>query len=159
MLKIGIVWYLLLAFHPVHVSLSSLEYDEKENLFRLFVKVYSDDLEGDCRLMTGDPGLLLYENASGPDKKLIQDYINGKIEVEINNKVLKGEITAIDYSDEEVRINATYKFKGKARSIRILNKVMTDLFSDQANLFVVRIGEWEEGVKFTPENTEIIINR
>ena len=79
--------------------------------------------------------------------------------VEINNKVLKGEITAIDYSDEEVRINATYKFKGKARSIRILNKVMTDLFSDQANLFVVRIGEWEEGVKFTPENTEIIINR
>lgn len=159
MLKFGIVWYLLLALHPVHVSISSLELDEKGDMFTLFLKVYSDDLESDCRLMIRDTGFLLFENESGPDKKVIENYLNEKIVVEIDKVVLKGEIVGIDHDEEEVRINATYKFKGRARSIKILNKVMTDLFSDQANLFIVRIGDWEEGVKFTPENTEFIINR
>jgi hypothetical protein len=66
MLKFGIIWFLLLGFHPVHVSISSLEYDEKGDSFVLFLKVYADDLENDCRLMTGNQDLSLYENGSGP---------------------------------------------------------------------------------------------
>jgi len=159
MLKFGIVWFLLLAFHPVHVSISSLEYDEKGSSFNLFLKVYAEDLENDCRLMSANPDLLLYENGSAPDKNTIQNYINGRIVLEINDVVLAGDIISIDYDQEEVRINATYKIKGKIKKIRIMNKVMTDLFADQANLFILRIGDWEEGVKFTPENKEFIIKR
>jgi len=159
MLKFGIVGVLLLALHPVHVSISSLEYDEKGSSFMLFLKVYADDLENDCRLMTANPDLVLYKNDAGPDKNTIQNYINGKIIVEINDVALTGDIQSIDYDEEEVRINARYKVKGKIKNVRIMNKVMTDLFSDQVNLFILRIGDWEEGVKFTPENKEFIIKR
>jgi hypothetical protein len=72
---------------------------------------------------------------------------------------LTGDIQSIDYDEDEVRINANYKIRGRVKNIRIVNKVMTDLFSDQVNLFILRIGDWEEGVKFTPENKEVIIKR
>ncbi len=159
MLKFGIVWFLLLVLHPVHVSISSLEYDEKGSSLMLFLKVYSDDLENDCRLMTGNPDLILHEKGAVPDTSTIQNYINGKILIEINDVALTGSIESIEYEQEEVRISATYKVKGKVKNVRVVNKVMTDLYSDQTNLFILRIGDWEEGVKFTPENKEFIIKR
>jgi hypothetical protein len=159
MFKFGIVWVLLLAFHPVHVSISSLEYDERGSELKLFLKVYADDLENDCRLLTDNPDLVLYESVAGPDKNIIHNYLNGKIIVEINKVTLTGNIVSIDYDEEEVRINATYKIAGKVKNVRIVNKVMIDLFSDQVNLFILRIGDWEEGIKFTPENNEFIIKR
>jgi len=148
-----------LVSHPVHVSISSLEYDDSKEVFRLFVKVYSDDLLTDYRNMTGDPEILLCEDGLSPDKQLIQTYINSRITIELNGKKITGEVTQIESDSLEVRINTIYKPRGKTSKIRVVNEILTDIYPDQANLFIVRIGDWEEGVKFTPENKEITINR
>lgn len=159
MIRLGVIWLMLVAFHPVHVSLASLDYDGSNSKFSLFIKLYSDDLENDCRLMTDDPELLLYDDGFTPDTCILKRYFDEKIIIEIDGRRLEGVIGEVDSDAEEVRVSIDYQYKGEARSISVENRVMTDLFADQANLFIIRIGDWEEGVKFTPEYTRYIINR
>jgi hypothetical protein len=159
MLRLGIIWLILVAFHPVHVSLASLDYDEAGGRFSLFIKVYTDDLENDCRLLTGNPELLLYHNGFTPDSVILKRYFQEKLAIEVDGTLLEGILGEVDSDEEEVRVNIDYKYTGGTGSIRIENRIMTELFSDQANLFIIRIGNWEEGIKFTPEYTTHIINR
>ncbi len=52
---------ILILLHPVHVSLTGIEYDSMNQVYSVFVKVWSDDLDADIKLwntaserMTGD---------------------------------------------------------------------------------------------------------
>jgi hypothetical protein len=159
MIRFGIIWVLLMTFHPVHVSLGSLEFDERNKGFSLFIKLYADDLENDCRLLKGNSELLLYTDGYNPSRELLHEYFADRLEIVVDNKHLTGEIGEVDSDAEEVRVTLRYKYTGRAGKIKIVNRIMTGLFDDQANLFIVRIGDWEEGIKFTPEVTEHIIIR
>lgn len=159
MIRLGVIWLMLVVLHPVHVSLASLDYDEAGGKFSLFIKVYTDDLELDCRYMTGDPELLLYHDGFIPDADILKRYFAEKIVIEVDGDLLKGTIGEVSSDAEEVRVAIDYKYSGEAKSISVENRIMTDIFSDQANLFIIRIGEREEAVKFTPEYTKYIIKR
>ena len=159
MLKLTFILFAWTFFHPVHVSLTSIDYDEESSAFNLFMKVYSDDLQDDCRLLTGNPALQLYDGEHMPDRDVIQAYIDSRIIMEADSVRLKGEVGNIEADSEEVRINVSYSYSGGAKSFRIGSTVMTTLFADQANLLIFRIGNREEAFKFTPEMTEVIIKR
>jgi hypothetical protein len=45
---------ILLLIHPVHVSLTGMEYDGVNRLWSVFVKVWTDDLEADINLGLSD---------------------------------------------------------------------------------------------------------
>lgn len=160
MLKLVFIFLASLFFHPVHVSLASIDYDEEKASFSLFLKLFSDDLEDDCRLMRSDPALQLYDADHKPSREIMEEYLEARLIFEADGKRLKAVIGEIDHDlqAEEVRIYVTYEYAGKGRQFRIVNKIMTDLFDDQANLLIFRVGNWEEGFKFTPQVTEIIIN-
>ncbi|MFO7575220.1 MAG: DUF6702 family protein [Bacteroidales bacterium] len=158
MIKLIFIFVTSLLFHPVHVSLGSLDYDDEKASFSLFLKLFSDDLENDCRLMKKDAALQLYDENYMPSREIIEEYLDSRLFIESDNKRLKGVLGEIAADAEEVRINVTYEYAGKGRSFRIVNKIMTDLFDDQANLLIFRIDNYEEGFKFTPQLTEVIIN-
>jgi hypothetical protein len=159
MIRLGVIWLMFVVFHPVHVSLASLDYDKTGGKFSLFIKVYTDDLENDCRLMTEDPELLLYHNGFTPDADILKRYFDEKIIIEVDGDLLRGIIGEVSSDAEEVRVAIEYDYSGEAKSISVENRIMTDLFPDQANLLIIRIGDLEEGIKFTPEYTKYIINR
>ncbi len=160
MLKLVFIFLASLFFHPVHVSVASLDYDEEKASFSLFLKLFSDDLEDDCRLMRNDPALQLYDADNRPSREIIEEYLETRLIFEAEEERLRAVVGEIDYDPqaEEVRLYVTYEYAGKGRRFRIVNKIMTDLFDDQANLLIFRMGNWEEGFKFTPQVTEIIIN-
>ena len=41
---------ILIFLHPVHVSLTGIEYDSMNQVYSVFVKVWSDDLDADINL-------------------------------------------------------------------------------------------------------------
>jgi hypothetical protein len=51
-------------------------------------------------------------------------------------------------------MNLEYGFGKKPKSITVKNLIMTGLYTDQANMVIVRIREFEEGVKLNSELTE-----
>jgi hypothetical protein len=56
--------------------------------------------------------------------------------------------------DNELSVNLIYEGVKKPRIITVKNLIMTGLYTDMANMVIVRINEFEEAVKLTPDNTE-----
>ena len=87
MLKI-LFFSLWFAFHPVHVTITSIDYIPETVSFKVFVRMYFDDFQVDCSL-NGDT---IPEDAFSPEDqtslKIVQKYLNEKLLLKVNNKQL-----------------------------------------------------------------------
>jgi len=153
MLKILIASVILLN-HPVHVSVLSIDYLPEIDSFNVFTTMYLDDFLLDYRLNGGgDQDLNVAEGGPGSKEKVCR-YMNDKVVLYINDRHIRGRISNIKVDDGEIKMNLLYESPGKTRIIVVKNLIMTSLYSDQTNMVILRVNDFEEGVKLTPGKTE-----
>jgi hypothetical protein len=143
-----------LFFHPVHVSLTSIDYVRETGNFKGFVRIYLDDFLLDCeqhgyeidqeQLIAGEPS----------SQAVLGKYLNEKLIVKVNRKIVKGNLENVKIADNEIDVELLYENSRAPKTITITSTIMTDLYSDQSNMIIVKVNDFEEGVKLTPELTE-----
>ena len=141
-------------FHPVHVTMTSIDHVKDTDSLKVFVRMYYDDFLLDYK-KTGlelppDPELA----GNSFPAKLMNLYLDEKVNIAINNKQLKGKLLNLNLKDNEISMNLLYRSDINPRVIKVRMLIMTDLYSDQANMTIIRINDFEEGVMFTPQKTE-----
>ena len=147
-----LVWFM---FHPVHVTLTSVDYAPKDGGLKVFIKMYSDDFLLDAQ--QNDDAFLKDEKKS---KEIIENYINQKLIIKSNNKPLKGKIESfelinnLEVFENEIKVYMEYKISKKPQELLVRNLIMTELYNDQSNLIIIKIDNFEEGFKFSSEITE-----
>ena len=152
MLKTAIisVWFLL---HPVHVTMTSIDHIADTDSLKVFVRMYYDDFLLDY----SKSGMELPFNIEQPEDSfppdLMNKYLDEKVNIIINNKQLKGKLLNLTLEDNEISMNLLYRSDKKPRVITVKNMIMTGLYSDQANMTIIRINDFEEGVMLTPLKT------
>jgi hypothetical protein len=143
-----------LFFHPVHVTLTSIDYIQEMDHFKVFVRMYLDDFMLDCKL----DGIVIqnkdFSDNNSVIKEIIEQYLGGKIYIEVNKKLLSGQIENMNIADNEISLNLIYNSDKKPKTIKVKNLIMTGLYNDQANMIIVKINDFEQGVKLTSEATE-----
>ena len=92
MLKSLILSFTLLV-HPVHVSLMSVEYSEKQDVLNVFLKVYSDDFLLDYRLLTGDTSEIDLIANKVVARNVIVKYLYEKVQIFADGKKLESKIS------------------------------------------------------------------
>jgi hypothetical protein len=147
-----------LALHPVHVTLLSIEYSADDHVFNGFLKVYYDDFLLDFRLLTGNAAVPDLKGTPEEAKKMIAEYINGKVTFIEGKKKIPAEIKDIDLSGNELRMNLKFIVKKKAVRYEIINSILTDIYKDQSNLLIFRCDDFEEAIKLTSENNGHVFN-
>lgn len=147
------VWFM---FHPVHVTLTSIDYVSETVSFNVFIRMYYDDFLVDYR--NGD-GIVPKEGFTGKSQEsvtLVEDYLNEKILLKVDKNQLVAKLIDLKISDNEINLNIIYNCSGKPKTVTVKNLIMTSLYSDQANMVIVKVNDFEEGVKLTsavPEQT------
>jgi hypothetical protein len=150
------IWIL---FHPVHVTLTSIDKEKGNDSLKVFVKMYYDDFLLDYYLF--DKANDSVKNIPAGElipSNLVNKYISEKVTIIVNNKELKGKLLKLDLTDNEISMNLLYKSAKKPRVLTVRNLIMTELYADQANMMIVRVNDFEEGVKLTPEIREQTFN-
>jgi hypothetical protein len=145
---------LWLAVHPVHVSLMSIDYVQDQKIFNVFLRVYFDDFLLDSGIEPGDQKKLVFLGSDGFTQKVISDYVNDRVNLRVNNRQVNAELVNMDLSDNELRMNLTFGSAGKVNSITVRNLIMTSLYNDQTNMIIVKVNDFEEGVRLTVQETE-----
>jgi hypothetical protein len=155
MLKI-LTLFIWFAFHPVHVTLTSIDHIPDTDSLKVFVRMYYDDFLLDYKLfdkdaITGD----FVKNQIFP-ASLMNRYLEKKVIIYVNNKQLQGKLLTLDLviPENEISMNLVYMLDKKPRIITVRNEMMTELYADQANMTIIRMNDFEEGVKLTPEKKE-----
>ena len=145
------IWFLL---HPVHVTLTSIDYVPEVDSFKVFVRMYFDDFLRDYKL--GGKEIQDKEfsttDASFIDK--IQKYIAEKVIIKVNEKQLSGKLQNMNLADNEISMNLEYGASKRPRTVSVKNLIMTGLYTDMSNMILVKINNFEEGVKLTSDITE-----
>ncbi len=145
------IWFL---FHPVHVTITSIDYVSELNSFKVFVRLYFDDFITDSKLS----GIEISESNFSIDytssNNNIEKYLCDKIRIIADEKLLTCKFVDMKLVDNEISINMIYKGVSKPESVKVQNYIMTTLYSDQSNMVILTVNDFQEGAKLTPVLTE-----
>jgi hypothetical protein len=61
-------------------------------------------------------------------------------------------------AENEISMNVEYSGGRKPKTINVINQIMTGLYADMSNMVIVRVNDFEEGVKLTSDITQQIFN-
>ena len=145
------IWLL---FHPVHVTLTSIDYIKEMDYFKVFVRMYFDDFLLDCKLKGKEIQNKDFTVNNASTKEVMEKYIEEMIIIKVNEKLLSGELQEMEMADNEISMNLNYNSFKKPKTITVKSLIMTGLYIDQANMIIVKINDFEQGVKLTSDLTE-----
>lgn len=139
---------ILMLIHPVHVSLTGIEYDNMNRVWSIFVKVYSDDLEADI-----DLGLAAGEQISGGETERYFQYLADRLMIMEDGRKL--EMTLLKSEDDGLEHRFSLQAQGGRRvsDVTVVNRIMTRLYHDQANMLLFSFDGIEDGYRFTASDT------
>ncbi len=151
MLKILII-PIFFAFHPVHVTLTTIDQVQGSDSMKIFFRMYYDDFLLDYKLFDRNHNLdKLSVNQAFP-ADLANNYFHDKIHIYINNKLLTGNVKTVTILDNEIFLNLVYRSEKDPKKIKIRNQVLIGLYSDQTNMVFINISKNEEAMRLTPEH-------
>ncbi|HNW57672.1 MAG TPA: hypothetical protein PLR88_06415 [Bacteroidales bacterium] len=145
------VWFLL---HPVHVTLTSVDYVPEINSLKVFIRIYYDDFLLDCKQNGGDLQDVDFSAGSPSSRKAMEKYLGKMVLITVNDTLLTGRIIDMKLTDNEISMNLDYGKIKNPESITVKNQILTSLYNDQSNMLIVKINDFEEGARLTPELSE-----
>ncbi len=156
-LFISVILYCSISYHPVHVSVTNMEYDTDRNEIHYSIKVFKDDFQ--LLFVHLNQILIDFNNQEDIDKniELIKGYFDRNIRVEINNQLLQRNIVDYTISEDAVWFSFNAPINEKILSIKLINTVLLDLYFDQKNLLIFKAGDFENGYRFDIKNKEYLI--
>ncbi len=131
--------------HPVHLSVTSIEYNAENLEFRVAFKIFYDDFES---IIGSKYGVVL--NLGGADElengpEYFSKYINENFKLRAGESDLFPEFQYKKIVEYSIWLYYIYKCDSPPENIGINNGLMMDLFSDQTNLVLIKIGDFEKG--------------
>lgn len=150
--------FFMLFFHPVHVSMMGVDYDQVNAVFNVYLKIYYDDFVTDSGFNGGKASEADFRTDERKAGDFVEKYLGEKVAISVNGKRLSGELVSMELVDNELNIRLQYSFDKNIRYITVRNLIMTSLYADQSNMVLVKVNDFEEGVKLTPADAEKTFN-
>jgi hypothetical protein len=145
---------LWLIIQPGHVTMTSIDYIQGTDSLKVFCRMDFHDFLKDLQTIDDDRNLIRLFSKQPFPNDLINQYFNSKVFIYVNKKLLIGKLITVNLTDNEISLYLIYKSDKKPKSITVRNIILTGWFSDQSNLTLIRINNFEKGIKLTPGHDE-----
>jgi hypothetical protein len=143
-----------LIMHPGHETMTSIDYVQGTDSLKVSCMMDFDDFLKDLQTIDDDRNLIRIFSRQPFPSDLINQYFNSKVFIYINRKLLIGKLLTVTHTDKEIILNLFYKSDKKPKIITVRNMILTGWYSDQTNLTIIRINNFEKGIKLTPGHNE-----
>ena len=141
---------LMIAFvHPIHVSVTEIEMDEKDKRLEIMMRVFTDDLQLTLRQATNQPELdFLSLSAKGRDE-MVAGYLKNHFKISLDGKAQK--ITYLGHEQEDPALIFYIEVPNikKWKTIEVQNDIIMEVHTDQSNLVHVTVKEKIRSLRLT----------
>lgn len=156
MITLLYTFYLLL--HPIHLSVSEINYSEKDKALQITSRIFLDDLELSIRNQLNQPELdLLQPGPSQTTEQLISDYVLKRFSVKLDGKLQKANFLGFEREDPAVICYIEIENVKKFSSIEVKNEVIMEIHDDQSNLVHVTYKEPVKSMRLTRDKSSGIL--
>lgn len=138
--------------HPIHVSVTEIEFDEKDKALEIMMRVFIDDLELTLRHKLNQPELDITEPKNNlTTDQMVSDYLKDHFKVSLDNKLQKTVYLGHEREAEAFIFYIEVTNVKKWKDIRIFNDIITETHEDQSNLVHVTVGEKVRSLRLTKD--------
>lgn len=134
--------------------MTSIEYVPKGDSLKVFVRMYFDDFVRDCKLSGTVVDGNTFSSADTAWHSIIQNYVSSKIILVADEKQLHGNLKDMDMAENELSMNLDFRLRKHPGTFSVKNLIMTGLYPDMSNMVMIKINDYEEGIKLTSDITE-----
>jgi hypothetical protein len=146
---------LWMIIQPGHVTMTSIDYVQGTDSLKVSCRMVFEDLLKDLQTIDDDRNLRRLFTKQPFPSDLINQYFNSKVFIYINGKLLIGKLLNADLADNDINLHLIYRLSKKPKSITVRNLILTGWYGDQTNLMIIRINNFEKGIKLNPEHNEV----
>ncbi len=121
-------------FHPIHVSVTEIEYDAAEKELEIMMRIFIDDLENALRRFHGLERIDVLNPTEVPIEKLISAYLIDKFIVSIDSR--QRQFRYLGQEEEGQAFICYIQVPGvnQWRECEVTNSILLEMFDDQSNI-------------------------
>lgn len=157
MIRILILVLLITAYfvadaHPMHVSVTEIEYDEKEKELEITMRVFVEDLEKSIQTENNNPDLDLMKPAASTTKALVDAYLKKNVSIVLDGKLQTAKFLGQELDGDALICYIQVPVGKKWKTIDVRNSCLMNIYNDQSNLVHVRVRDDIKSMRLTPDN-------
>lgn len=121
--------------HPIHVSVTEIEYNEKNKSLEIISRIFIDDLELTLRKQLNDEYLdILQPGNNRTTDQLVSEYLRLHFVVKLDGKAAK--VNYIAHEIDGLAMICYLEIEGvrKFKTIEVTNSIIQETHADQSNL-------------------------
>jgi hypothetical protein len=136
--------------HPIHVSVTEIEFDEKNQALEIMMRVFIDDFELSLQNSLSRPDLdLLNLKSSRETDALINNYLNKHFKITLDGKPQKTNYLGHERESEAFIFYIEVTNVKKWETIHIQNDIIIATHDDQSNLVHVYVKDDVKSLRLT----------
>jgi hypothetical protein len=144
-----VVWLL----HPMHVSVTEVQYNEKNKSFEIISRIFIDDLELSIRNEKKNESLDLLNPGDGmTTDQLVSEYIDHHFQIRLDGKLRKINYLAHEIDDVALVCYLEVENVKKVDGIEVTNSFIQETHADQSNLVHVTYKGPVKSLRLTREH-------
>lgn len=150
---ISILYSLYFLLHPIHISVSEINYSEKDKALQITSRIFIDDLELAIRAQRNEPELDLIEPKNGvTTEKMVTDYVLKHLTVKLDGKPQKLNFLGMEREDPALVCYIEIENVKKFKTIEVRNDIIMEVHDDQSSIVHVTYKGPVKSLRFTKNN-------
>jgi hypothetical protein len=138
--------------HPIHVSVTEIEFDEKDKALEIMMRVFIDDMELTMRNRLNQPELdILHPNNGMTIDQMVGPYINDHFKITLDGKTQTVKYLGHERDSDAFVLYIEVSNVKRFKNIQIRNSVITDTHDDQNNLVHVTVRDNVKSLRLTKD--------
>jgi hypothetical protein len=132
---ISIIYSLYFLLHPIHISVTEINYSEKDKALQITSRIFIDDLELAVRAQRKEPELDLIEPKGGlTTEQLVSDYVLKHMVVKLDGKVQKMNFLGMELDEPALVCYIEIENVKKVKSLEVKSDFIMEIHDDQSNI-------------------------
>lgn len=132
---ISVILGVLLSFHPIHLSITEIDHNEKSRALQITTRIFIDDLELSIRSKINEEELDILDPGKGrKTDDLVKAYLAEMIRIKVDKKAVKFNYLGHEIEGPAMICYVEIENVKKFSTIEVTNKVILETHDDQSNL-------------------------
>ena len=143
--------------HPFYVSMVELNHNVKEKTAEVSVRIFTEDLENTLKKYGNTQIDLLKPANKAMVDKLLNDYIQHKLQLKLNDKPVTLQYIGYEQQMESIWTYLEVKDVASIKKVSVNCSLLYDYQDKQTNIFHIKANGTEKGYKLDyPETVAVI---
>ncbi len=132
---VSLLYSLFIYLHPIHLSVTEIQYSEKDNSFQITSRIFIDDLELSIRNKLKQPELDILQPKNGLTlDQMALDYLKDHLKIKLDGKSQTFKLLGHEIEDVALILYVEIEHVKKIKSLEVRNDVIMETHEDQSNI-------------------------